>query len=173
MFIELESNVNRKLIKNATKCWRGIKTSTSATTDNYIAIKWLRKKTCSLFGSFCIWYCKMGSSVPGLICWHLWMLVPGWAYLWGQYFLLGLSIEFCSNWIKKGFVKFNTKLRLIEMFYSGKHRIKNEVDISLVKAKSSFQPTCIRKTCLDKLFKRLAIIISLNKADRIYYQWSR
>ena len=56
------------------------------------------------------------------------------------------------------------------MFYSGKHRIKNEVDISLVKAKSSFQPTCIRKTCLDKLFKRLAIIISLNKADRIYYQ---
>ena len=53
--------------------------------------------------------------------------------------------------LKKGVVEFTRKLRLIEMFsFEEKKKIKNEVDISLVKAKSCFHPPRNRNACLDK-----------------------
>ena len=47
-------------------------------------------------------------------------------------------------------VEFTRKLRLIEMFSSEGKEIENEVDISLIKAKSSFHPPRNRNACLDK-----------------------
>ena len=47
-------------------------------------------------------------------------------------------------------VEFTRKLSLIEMFSSEEKEIKNEVDISLVKAKSSFHPPRNRNACLEK-----------------------
>ena len=51
---------------------------------------------------------------------------------------------------KRDVVEFTRNLRLIEMFSSEEKEIENEVDISLVKAKSSFHPPRNRNTCLDK-----------------------
>ena len=52
--------------------------------------------------------------------------------------------------LKKDVVEFTRKLRLIEMFSSEEKEIENEVDISLVKVKSSFHPPRNRNVCLDK-----------------------
>ena len=68
--------------------------------------------------------------------------------------------------LKRDVVKFTRKLRLIEMLSSEEKKIENEVDISLVKAKSSFRhlktETHVWKKRLifynNKLFKLLAVI---------------
>ena len=52
--------------------------------------------------------------------------------------------------LKRDFVEFTRKLRLIEMFSSKENEIENEVDISLVKEKSSFHPPRNRNACLNK-----------------------
>ena len=52
--------------------------------------------------------------------------------------------------LKRNVAEFTRKLRLIEMLSSEEKEIKNEVDISLVKAKSSFHPPLNRNACLDK-----------------------
>ena len=52
--------------------------------------------------------------------------------------------------LKRDVVEFTRKLRLIEIFSSEEKEIKNEVHISLVKAKSSFHLPPNRNACLDK-----------------------
>ena len=52
--------------------------------------------------------------------------------------------------LKRDVVEFTRKLRLTEMFSSEEKEIKNEVDISLAKAKSSFHPPRNRNAFLDK-----------------------
>ena len=52
--------------------------------------------------------------------------------------------------LKRDVVEFTRKLTLIEMFSSEEKEIENELDISLVKAKSSFHPPRNRIACLDK-----------------------
>ena len=52
--------------------------------------------------------------------------------------------------LKRDVVEFTRKLRQIEMFSPEEKEIENEVDISLVKAKSSFHPPRNRNACLDK-----------------------
>ena len=52
--------------------------------------------------------------------------------------------------LKRDVVEFTRKLTLIEMFSSEEKEIENELDISLVKAKSSFHPPRNRNACLDK-----------------------
>ena len=52
--------------------------------------------------------------------------------------------------LKRDVVEFTRKLRLTEMFSSEQGENENEVDISLVKAKSTFHPPRNRNACLDK-----------------------
>ena len=52
--------------------------------------------------------------------------------------------------LKRDVVEFTRKLRLIEMFSSEEKEIENEVDVSLVKVKSSIHPPRNRNECLDK-----------------------
>ena len=52
--------------------------------------------------------------------------------------------------LKRDFVEFTRKLSLIELFSSEEKEIENEVDISVVKANSSFYPPRNRNAFLDK-----------------------
>ena len=72
-------------------------------------------------------------------------------------------------------VEFTRKLRLIEMFSSEEKEIENEVDISLVKARSSFHPPRNRNPCLGKtigfLQKQTFQISCNNKSNLTKARW--
>ena len=64
--------------------------------------------------------------------------------------------------LKRDVVEFTKNPRLIGMFSSEEKEIENEIDVSLVKTKTSFHPPRNRDSCLEKT---IVIFTTVNSSN--------